>query len=334
MIVRNIFAAVVCASTLSFPAMAEMLFKYKDKAYEAKDLSPGQQQTLHDLRVENQTRLEAFVDQAILELHLDELTKKENKPREKIEEELFKIKEPTEQEIKDWYETNKNRLPPNYKLDQIKSDIANLLKQEQRKKTRDDVLAKLRKEGRLELGFTAPVAPEVAIATDGFPSKGSAKSKLTIVEFADYQCPHCRAAKEPIDKILKKYDGKVRLVFIDFPINPSGISLKVAEGSVCAEQQGKYWEFHDLAFEKQKELTDMGQDAPKKLAAQLKLDAKKFEDCLKTDAPAERVKKARAEGERVGVSGTPAIYLNGRRVRSYEEAEFEAAIKEALDQSA
>lgn len=334
MIIRNLLAAAMTLSVVCVPAVAETLFKYKDKVYETKDLTPAQQQTLHDLKHENHTRLEAFVDQAILDLHIDELAKKDNKSRAKIEEELFQVKEPTEQEIKEWYETNKNRLPPNYKLEQIKSDIANLLKQEQRKKTRDDVLAKLRKDGRLELGFAMPVAPEITISTDGFPSKGSDKAKLTIVEFADYQCPHCRAAKESIHKLLKKYEGKLRLVFVDFPINPSGISLKVAEGSVCAEQQGKYWEYHDLAFDKQKDLSDMGQEAPKKLAAQLKLDEKKFDECLKSATPTARVKKAKDEGERIGVSGTPAIYLNGHRIKSYEEADFEAEIKKVLNQSA
>jgi protein-disulfide isomerase len=334
MIVRTFLACSVVALFAVAPASAETLFKYKDKVYEAKDLSPGQQQTLHDLKLESHMRLESFVEQTILDLHIEELAKKESKPREKVEEELFKIKEPTEQEIKDWFEANKNRLPPNYKLEQIKNDISNLLKQEQRKKSRDDVLAKLRKDGKLELGFSEPVAPQHQIAIDGFPSRGSDKAKLTIVEFADYQCPHCAHAKEPLDRILKKYDGKVRLVFMDFPINASGISLKVAEGSLCAEQQGKYWQYHDLAFEKQKELSEMGQDAPKKLAALLKLDEKKFDDCLKTDAPAARVRKSRAEGDRIGVSGTPAIYINGRRVKGHEDAEIEEEIKKALDQSA
>lgn len=335
MIFRSVIAAAALSATVvAGIAHAESLFKFKDKAYDTKDLTPGQQQTLHDLKLDQFNRMEAFVDQTILEIHLDELAKKDNKPREKIEEELFASKEPSDKEIKDWFEANKNRLPPNYKLEQIKNDIANLLKQEQRKKIRDDLLAKLRKDGRLELSFKAPVAPQHQFALDGFPSKGDPKAKLTIVEFADYQCPHCRSAKEPIDKVLKKYAGKVRLVFLDYPINPSGISLKVAEASLCAEQQGKYWEFHDLAFEKQKELGSMGQDAPKKIAAQLKLDEAKFDECLKTDAPAQRVKKARAEGDRVGVTGTPAIFINGRRISGHEEEQLESEIKKALAESA
>lgn len=334
MIFRSVIAAAVSTPLIFASAQAESLFKYKDKVYETKDLAPSQQQTLHELELEQFNRLQAFVDQTILEIHLEDLAKKQNKPRQQIEEELFVTKEPSDKEIQEWFDANKNRLPPNYKLEQIKNDIANLLKQEQRKKSRDDLLAKLRKDGRLELAFKAPVAPQHQFALDGFPSKGDAKAKLTLVEFADYQCPHCRVAKESVDKILKKYAGKVRLVYLDYPINPSGISLKIAEAAVCAEQQGKYWEYHDLAFEKQKELGSMGQEAPQKLAGLAKLDEKKFAECLKTDLPAQRVKKSRAEGDRVGITGTPTLFLNGRRVNSYEEDQLEDEIKKALAQSA
>jgi protein-disulfide isomerase len=65
---------------------------------------------------------------------------------------------------------------------------------------------------------------------------------VTIVEFADYQCPHCKIAAESLKKVTEKFKGKVRLVFMDYPINPSGISRAVAEASHCALEQGKFWE--------------------------------------------------------------------------------------------
>jgi protein-disulfide isomerase len=320
--------APLVAAALSSPASAkEPLFQYKGKTYQATDLSPSAQQALYDLEADTAARYEAFADQAILDVYFDDLAKSTGKPRKDVEDNAFKAAEPTDKDVNDWYEANKGRLPPGYKLEQIKGDVKTLLKGEQKKKQREALLAKLKKDGTAKYLGAEPVAPVVKIDTLGYPVKGSKDAKLTIVEFADYQCPHCKAAVDDIEKILKKYDGKVNLVFMDFPINPSGISTLVADGAFCAEKQGKYWEYHDLAYANQRTLD---KDSPAKLAKELKLDEKAFGDCFATSAPKDRVAKARSEGDRVGVGGTPTLFLNGKRVKSHEEAELEKAIDSAL----
>lgn len=309
------------------PLLASSLFQYKGKTYTAADLTPAQQQAYFDLEQETFGRLEAFADQAILDTYFDDLAKSAGKPRKDLEDEAFKTSEPSDKEINDWFESNKGRLPPGYKLEQIKSDIKTLLKGEQKKKARDALIAKLKKDGTAKVLAASPEAPFVKIDSLGYPVKGKKDAKLTIVEFADYQCPHCRAAASDIDKILKKFDGQVNLVFMDFPINQSGISTIVAHGAYCAEKQGKYYEYHDLAYAQQKTLD---KDSPQKLAKELKLDDKAFVACLSTSEPDQRVAKARLEGDRVGVNGTPTIFLNGRKVKSHEEADLSKAIEGAL----
>lgn len=311
----------------ALPLLAASLFQYKGKTFSPADLTPAQQQAYFDLEQETFARQQAFADQAILDTYFAEGAKAAGKDEKDFEAAAFKTTEPTEKEINDWFESNKGRLPPGYKLEQIKPDIKNLLMGEQKKKARDELLAKLKKDGTAKVLAVEPEAPLVKIDTMDYPAKGSKDAKLTLVEFADYQCPHCRAAVEDVEKILKEFSGKVKLVFMDFPINQSGISTIIAHGAYCADKQGKYYEYHDLAYEQQKTLE---KDSPQKLAKELKLDEKAFTACLSSTAPNERVAKAQVEGRRVGVNGTPTIFLNGRKVRSHEQADLKKAIEKAL----
>jgi protein-disulfide isomerase len=321
-------AAAISAFFVGAPAaQAEGLFKYKGKTYNTGDLPASAQQNLHDLQVEHYLRTEALVQQAALDLWLDELAKEKKKTRAEVEAEVFKVQDPTDKQVEQWYEENKNRLPPGYNLEQIAGDIRNLLAGEERKKVRDKVMDDLKKKGTYTLLLAEPKAPVFKINTDGFFARGSDKAQVTIVEFADYQCPHCKAAKETIGKLLKKFDSKLRLIYIDFPINPSGISLEVAHGAYCAGQQKKYWEYHDLAFERQKTLD---QSSTLALAKELKLDEAQFQTCLNSPEAKTFVEKSKAEGDRIGISGTPGIFINGKKVKGYDEKDLTEEVQSML----
>ena len=312
---------------LSSEGFAKDLYKYNGKGYSEKDFSPVLQQRLFDIEQEHYRHQKAFVDEAILDQHIQAEMKKSGKSRSAVEDKLFGAKEASDADIKKWYDENKKRLPPGYKLENIKGEIKRLLKEESKKKSREKVLAKLRKKGGLKLSFKEPTAPTLKIKTFGRPIRGNPKAKVTIIEFADYQCPHCQAASAEIKKLLKQFDGKINMVFMDFPINRSGVSKVVAEGSYCAEKQGKYWDYHDAAFKDQKALT---KESPVSIAKKLKLDDGKFKKCLASKDAKKYVEKAKSEGERVGVSGTPSIYINGKRVTSYTYADLEKLVKSYL----
>ena len=94
----------------------------------------------------------------------------------------------------------------------------------------------------------------VGIRTGSNPPLGATDAPVTIVIFSDYQCPYCARAEPIIKQILQQYNGKVKVYFRDFPlstIHPS--AEKAAEASRCAAEQGKYWEYHDMLFQKQTE---------------------------------------------------------------------------------
>lgn len=308
-------------------AAAGPIFKYGGKSYEAKDLPPAMQQSHYELELENYLKLESFVNNAVVDLHVQEVMQKSGKTKAQVENDLFKVDEPSKKEIEEWYNANKNRLPPGYKLEQIEDNIKMVLKNEGQNKAREKLVASLTKSKGAAFLLEKPQAPKVEIASAGFPSKGSDKAKVTIVEFADYQCPHCKSAGPEIKEAMKKFDGKVKVVFMDFPINQSGISEKVAHGAVCAQKQDKFWEYHEMAFEKQRELTA---ESPAQLAKDVGLNIKAFDTCYASDEPKQQVAKAKEEGERIGVAGTPAIFVNGRRVHGYGQEELTQAIEAAL----
>lgn len=299
-------------ATLAFAssALAQDLFSLDGKTFSAKDLTPAQQQQVYESNMQNFEQIKSIVDGVLFDNYVSEESQKQNKSREDVEAKLLSVKEPSEKAIKAWFEANKTRIPPSYKFDDVKGEIAKIVKQEEMRKRRDEVLAKIKKDRKFNLSVAAPVAPVIDVKTDGFPTKGKDGAKVTIVEFADYQCPHCKVAAESLRKVTEKFKGRVRLVFMDYPINPSGISRAVAEASHCASEQGKFWEFHYKAFESQ---STLDKDSPTKLAREIKLDEQKFKSCLDAAKGKALVSKAMSEGERIGVSGTPYLIINGKR---------------------
>ena len=97
-----------------------------------------------------------------------------------------------------------------------------------------------RRSLKFQVALRPHFKPQVfAIDTEGYPVKGKENSPVTIVEFADYQCPHCRQLSADLNDIYTKYKNKIKIVYIDFPINPSGVSEEIAHGAYCAYKQGK-----------------------------------------------------------------------------------------------
>ena len=158
------------------------------------------------------------------------------------------------------------------------------------------------------------------VGVDDDPALGDARAKVTIIEFGDYQCPSCRMFWHDVEPRLKKDyidTGKVRLVFRDFPIveiHPDAMLAALA--AQCSVDQGKYWEMHDKIFREQ---YNRGDDLVrfkvadlKKWARDIRLDAAAFDTCLDSARYKDEVAKDKADGDSVGVPGTPMFFINGR----------------------
>lgn len=305
----------------------DVLFKYQGKPVGKKDLQVADQQKLSELEAHFHTEMSKLVEEIAFNHHLESLSKKLGKSRADVEASLLTVSAATEDEAKQWFEQNKERIPPGYTFDKVKEDIKKMLGDEKTEKKKSEVVASLSKSGDLQVALKEPEIIAVTIDTTGRPMLGDAKAPVSVVEFADYQCPHCQAAGKALKAVMKKYPGKIKLVFMDFPVNPSGVSKLVAQGAFCADKQGKYWEYHELAFAKQRELNDK---SPESLARDLSLKIEDFKTCLNSQDAKNKVDKDQAEGQRLGITGTPTIFLNGKKLHSYTESELEKSIEKAL----
>jgi len=131
---------------------------------------------------------------------------------------------------------------------------------------------------------------------------------------------------QTLPQIKQEYEGKIRFVFRDFPLHEN--SGKAAEAADCANEQGKYWEYHDKLFSNQSAL-DVA--SLKSYASQLGLDVTAFDQCLDSNKHAQEVQKDEQDGGSYGVGGTPAFFINGELVSgALPFADFKAAIDAAL----
>jgi protein-disulfide isomerase len=154
--------------------------------------------------------------------------------------------------------------------------------------------------------------PRVAIGIpDGAVGAGPENAPVTIVEFTDYQCPYCHRAQDVIDQVLERYEGKVRLVHLDFPLDNHPGAVPAARAARCAAEQGRFWDYHRSLM---KEKGSLDQDDLARRAATLKLDTGDFAECLASDRHLETIQAEFQQGSDLGVTGTPAYFINGRMI--------------------
>jgi protein-disulfide isomerase len=176
-----------------------------------------------------------------------------------------------------------------------------LAKQVQRGRTRQQI------EGFYKARFAADQVKEIAL--EDSPSKGNPSAPVLLVEFADFQCPACRAARPIVEEALKKHEGQTRLVFKNFPLSIHQYGEKLARSARAAQQQGKFWEMYAALFENQDRISPAVID---ELAKGLGLDMAKFQKDAESEAVADAVSRDRKQGERLDIQSTPTLYINGR----------------------
>ena len=173
---------------------------------------------------------------------------------------------------------------------------------------------------------------KVEVSVDDDPVEGSENAPVTLIEFSDFECPFCgRFFQQTLPQIEENYikTGKVRHVFRDFPLTFHQYAQKAAEASECADEQGKFWEYHDKLFENQNAL-DTG--SLKQYAKDLGLDTAKFNSCLDSGKMTSEVQKDFSDGAQSGVSGTPTFFINGIQIVGAQPySAFEQLIEQELN---
>jgi protein-disulfide isomerase len=168
------------------------------------------------------------------------------------------------------------------------------------------------------------------IDVDDDPFLGPKDAKVVVVEFSDFECPYCGAAMGTHEELVQRFksqdpdweaavpkmkelakQGKIKFVYRDFPLSFHPQAKSAAEASECADEQGKFWVYHDALFENQDMLSN---ELYLELAEQLGLDVNKFKTCVETGKYGQEVQADVSYGAKVGVSGTPTFFVNGVKV--------------------
>ena len=296
------------------------LFQFGGLDYSEADLSAEQREKIFSAYAAYRQAIDGIVTDAAIDLYITEQANNSNRTEDAVRSELLPNTPVSQAQIQQFYEQNRARIPA--PIEQVAGQIQQYLQTQRETAQKQALATRLRTQGQLKDMLPMPSSPKVSIATAGYPSKGPADAPITVVEFADFQCPHCQRAGPVVESMVGKFPGKVRVVFMHLPINRSGISRKVALGSVCAQAQDKFWAYHDLAFHLQSSLNN---NSPMELAKTLNLDLSAFETCYSSEQAESQVARSHREAERLGVTGTPTIYVNGQRVRVVRELSVDLA---------
>lgn len=214
-----------------------------------------------------------------------------------------KITQPTAEEIKAFYDFLKTQreVPPFESVkDSIKEHLVSQANEERMAQFLEQLTLAYEVEDRLE-------PYRVAVGGQG-PSKGPSDAKVTIVEYADFECPYCSRASRMVLALQKKYSSDVRVVFRHFPLSFHPNAMPAAIATRCAQQQGKFWEMHDKMFEHGAKLSATVIESS---AKELGLNGEKFASCQKDPAQQAAVEAEMEAGSAFGVEGTPAFFVNG-----------------------
>ncbi len=279
----------------------------------------GEPITLEDVRARVGTELDqmdtkyqlarySLVDKTLRQLLQERVVLEEARKQGKSLEEMISENgggEPNDVEIAAWYEENRSRVGGRT-LEQVRPQIAQVLRMAKRVTAMDSIEARLNRERNVTVHLQ-PLRLDVDDPTA--PALGPANAPVTLVEFSDFQCPFCARFYPTLHRLAETYGDKLRIVYRQYPIaSLHANAIKAAEASLCAHDQGKFWEAHDLMFQEQNRLTVR---ELKVMASRLGLKQQEFDQCLDTGRYTEKVQNDIAAAARVGATGTPALFVNG-----------------------
>jgi protein-disulfide isomerase len=228
-----------------------------------------------------------------------------------------KVSQVTEQEIDTFYQANRSRLQGEETA--LRSQIRAYLQNQKLTTGREAFLQSLRSQAKIAVYLKPPLAFRADVGVAGAPFQGPATAPVTIVEFSDFHCAFCKKVQSTLIEVLSRYPDKVKLVYRDSPIDSLHPQAReAAKAAQCANDQGKFWAYHDKLYANE---PDASLEKLKKFAADVGLDIPAFERCLSSGKYQSKIQKDVEEGRRLGVTGTPAFFINGRLLSGAQPVE-------------
>lgn len=259
----------------------------------------------HQYRQDRHNLMQRALEQLVRERLLTEEAEAQGITPEQLTAQIQSSVNVTEADARTWYETNHRSLGGR-SYEELASRIQEFLVNTGRQKAMTDFARDLERQK----GVVYHLEPfRVELNLKDAPSKGPADAPVTLVEFSDFECPFCGGFVNTLKELEQAYGDELRVVYRQYPleaIHPR--AFKAAEASLCAHEQGRFWEMHDLMFQEQDRL-----DVPalKEKAARIGLKEDEFASCLDSGRMAERIRQDMREGDLLGVEGTPAVFING-----------------------
>ena len=230
-------------------------------------------------------------------------------------------------EIDVFYKSNRGRIAVD--LDKVREQIRSYLYNQKTAAQKALFFKSLRSKAKVVTYLKPPPVFRAQLSLAGEPFKGSEKAPVTIVKFEDFQCPFCNQVQPTFNELVSRYDGKVRLVHKDFPLESLHPQARqAAEAARCAYEQGKFWEYHDRLYANSPKASA---DDLKNYAKEVGLNVDSFDRCLVSGKYKAVVQQDLKEGTQLGLSGTPTFFINGREISGNQPlTAFEAMIDEEL----
>jgi protein-disulfide isomerase len=251
-------------------------------------------------------QLDSMIDQKLIEV---EAAKRGVTIAALVESEITSRVSPvTAEEVNKFFEDNKARLQGDLKT--LEPQIKNFLAAQRLQSRQLDFIRSLRTAAKVDVFLAAPPIVRMQVATTGAPVRGAVNAPVTIVEFSDFHCPFCRKVQPVLEQLRTNYKEKIKIVYRDFPLDSLHPQARAAaEAAGCANEQGKFWEFHDKVFDNNPD----GSDATLgRFAKEIGLDTTAFDTCRTAGKYKTSVLASNQEGTKLGITGTPTFFINGR----------------------
>jgi protein-disulfide isomerase len=236
-----------------------------------------------------------------------------------------KVGEPTEEEINSILTQYKDRLPKDE--NEARKRVIAYLKQLKTQQREEAFKKELFEKAQVKIALEPP---RINVPLSGHePVLGPKDAPITIIEFSEFECPYCAKVEPTVKKLLKEYEGKIKLIFKHFPLEFHQNARYAAELSLCANEQNKFWEIHDWLFANKDKLNNF--EEIKKQAKELGLDVDVFTSCVKEKKYSHQIDKDMAVAEELGTTATPSFFINGRLLQGAQPYEkFKEIIEQEL----
>jgi len=319
--------ALVLSFTLPMAALAEdaaeVVATVGDVSITRGDLEKSVKAQLIEVDNQRYEILEEGLNSLVSEKLLSLEAKAQGKSLEDFQKEIMSatVVEPSDADVQKVYDENKEQLGGK-SLDEVKGRIVEYLKNQERAQKAQTLLAGLRTKYPSTIKLSPPV---VEVSDGGRESRGGgASAPVTMIGFSDYECPYCKKAEVVVEEVLKAYGDKIRYVHRDYPLPFHKFATPAAMTARCAGQQGKYWEANEAMFKAQ-----LSDESIAAAVTSLGLDKAKLDACMADPKTKAMVDEDMAAGGEVGVSGTPAFFINGRMLSGAQPIDRFKAIIDA-----